>query len=480
MTKRALKYLLINLLHIKRLVSLLSFVRLKPFDKDTSEGRAQERHRRVVLAALASICAQVIKVLSMLIVVPLTIRYLEVERYGLWLTIGSLSAFIGFADLGVGNGLLNSIADANGKNDRLMATRAVSSAIFILSISAMALAFVSLAIYHLLDWVRVFNISSAISSREVGLSMAVFLGCILINMPLGVVQRIQQGYQDGYHNSLWQGVGSFLGLGLIILAIRSEKSLPWLLLALAGGPILASLMNGVILFGFRCPWLRPRWRNVSAASVRSMIRLGVSFLMLQLSVALAFSSDNLVIARLIGAEAVTQYGVPQRLFLFVGMLSGFVLMPLWPAYGEAVARRDVAWIKQTVLRSVKWAVLITAPPCLLLVVFGKQIILWWVGTAVQPSYTLLIGFGICTILMTAGNALAMFLNGAGFIRIQLFTALMMAIGNLAISITLTYRIGIPGPIWGSIIAYSLCTLLPLSLYMPKMLNRLSSGIQTKA
>ena len=88
-----------------------NLVRLLPFDTATQEGRAKERHRRIVLSAIASAMAKIISITTALISVPLTLHYLGPERYGMWMTISSLAALLAFADLGIGNGMLNAIAD---------------------------------------------------------------------------------------------------------------------------------------------------------------------------------------------------------------------------------------------------------------------------------------------------------------------------------------------------------------------------------
>src|SRR5690349_17928309 len=90
-----------------------SVLQFRPFSTDTPEGRAKERLRRVLLTALVSAFAQAVNMLTMLVSIPLTLNYLGVERYGLWIVISSLITILGFADLGLGNGLLNAIADAN-------------------------------------------------------------------------------------------------------------------------------------------------------------------------------------------------------------------------------------------------------------------------------------------------------------------------------------------------------------------------------
>ena len=106
--------------------AFFALVRLTPFVVDTGEGRARERHRRAVLTAMASMGARSISVATALITIPLTLHYLGSERYGLWMAISSSIALLGFADFGLGNGLINAIATAHGQNNHQMARQNVS------------------------------------------------------------------------------------------------------------------------------------------------------------------------------------------------------------------------------------------------------------------------------------------------------------------------------------------------------------------
>ena len=53
---------------------------------------------------MASVIAKAIALLTGLVSVPLTFRYLGAERYGIWMVLVSIIAAMGFADLGIGNG----------------------------------------------------------------------------------------------------------------------------------------------------------------------------------------------------------------------------------------------------------------------------------------------------------------------------------------------------------------------------------------
>jgi O-antigen/teichoic acid export membrane protein len=198
------------------------------------------------------------------------------------------------------------------------------------------------------------------------------------------------------------------------------------------------------------------------------------FLLLQLSMAVAFASDNMVIAQILGPAAVTQFGVPQRLFGLLLMLISIALSPLWPAYGEALSRTDTKWVKSMLARTLRASLVIVGPMAVVLVLLGQWIIRIWVGPSIDPSWLLLSGFGVWVVISSLGNAMAMFLNGAGKVRFQVMTATAMAVANLVLSIYLTHRIGVPGPIWGSVIAYTVILLVPTFFYVRHVLKRYES------
>lgn len=468
-----------SIIHIRRrALEAVDSLRLKPFDVSTPAGRAQERQRRVLLTGLAAGLAKGVTLLTLVISVPLTIGYLGVERYGLWMTISSVIAILGFADLGMGNGLLNCLSEAHGKDDVDLAREYVSSAAYLLAAVAAILALVFVVTYQLVPWPRVFNVTSPAAVVEAGPAMAVFVACFLVNIPLGIVQRIQMGYQEGFANSLWQAVGNIIGLVGVLAVIHYEGSLPWLVLAIAGAPVLATLMNGFVLFGFKRPTLRPRRRNVSAPAAQRIFRLGILFFILQIAVALAYSSDNIVIAQILGPQAVSEYSVATRLFIITPMILGMFLAPLWPAYGESITRGDIQWVKNTLTRSLGLSLLVTGLPSIILVVFGAQIVKLWVGSAIiSPTPPLLLGMGIWTVMSAAGSAIAMFLNGSSRIGFQVVTASLMAAAAIGAKIVLAQQIGLPGVVWGTIIAYSILTVLPMAVYVPRLIANISMAPQ---
>ncbi len=459
----------------RRVRQLLALARLKPFDTRTETGRSMERYRRAALTAAAAAAAKGVAILTTLITVPLTVGYLGMERYGLWMTISSVIAMLAFADLGLGNGLMNAVSEANGKDDREAARRYVSSALFLLVFVALILTASFGAAYPHMSWTRLFNVSSPQAVTEAGPAMAVFLACFAINIPLGVVQRVQLGYQEGFANGLWSGLGSFLELVGVLLAIHLKAGLPWLVLAMAGAPVLANCANGVALFGFQRRWLLPKWRYASLQAARRVLTIGILFFVLQVAGALLSASDNIVAAQVLGPASVAQYSVPMKLFNFAPLVLTMFMMPLWPAYGEAIARGDLSWVKKTLSRSVLTTLVVVVPMATLLVSFGRQVIRIWVGPQIHPSFLLLLGLGIWMVLSAVGNSIAVFWSGANVVLFQIVFSMLVGVSALMGKILLARWMGIPGIIWGTIIAYIIVGPLPTIIYLPRVFRRLQQA-----
>jgi O-antigen/teichoic acid export membrane protein len=457
--------------HARRVASM---IRLRPFETQTEEGRSRERYRRIALSMGSSALAKGIATVAMFVAVPLSIKYLGPERFGLWMTISSTIAMLGFGDFGIGLGLLNAVADADGRQDREEARRCVSSGFYLLLSVGVALGAAFVLAGPFVNWGRLFNVSSAQAASESGGAVAAFAACFLVNIPLWVVIRVQMGYQEGYVNSLWEAVGNSLGLAALLIAIRYSAGLPWLILGMSGAPLLATLANGAVLFKVKRPWLIPDWRAVSAEPAKRILGMGTLFFLSQILGALAYSSDNLVAARILGPEAVARYAVPMKLFGFIPLVVGMVLIPLWPAYGEAIARGDTAWVRATLRRSIGVSFLFSTAACLPLVLFGGGIIRWWVGPSLEPEPAMLLGMGLWTVLSCSWGAAVMFLNGAGAIRVQTLWTFVMAVGAVTAKIFLAKEWGLPGIIWGTFLAQFFFLVVPLTFYADRLLKSMGA------
>ena len=397
--------------------------------------------------------------------VPLTVHYLGHERYGLWMTISAVVAMLGFVDLGLGNGLLNGISEANGREDRDLARRYVSSTLLMLCAVGLIIAICFAAAYPVIDWPKLFSVTSTVACAEVGPAVAVFIGCFVVGLPLSIVGRVQLGYQEGFSNALWTAAGNLLALAGVFLAIQLRAGLPWLVLAMSGAPSFVVLLNAVALFVGRFCWLLPRLRFASGGAALHLFRAGLPFLVLQVAIVLAFASDNLIIAKIIGPEAVTSS------FCAIAVVRDhcydYERAPhaTLAGHGEAIARGDTPWVRRTLRRSLKLSLWLSGLIALVLIIGGRQIIHWWVGPEIDPSYGAIIGTGNLVSSCGAGQCRRRFPEWDELDAHPDLFGCHDGRCSVAAKVVLASTVGLDGVIWGTIGAYLLCSVLPLAFWL---------------
>jgi O-antigen/teichoic acid export membrane protein len=309
--------------------------------------------------------------------------------------------------------------------------------------------------------------------------LAVFAVCFILNISMDVVQRVQLGLQQGYRYGLWQLCGSAAGFVGVLSGIWFRVSLPVLVVAIAGAPIFATTLNAIHFFGFVRPDLRPTRALISQNVISEIARLGGLFFLLQVVCAVGFSADNFIIARILGAVNVPEYSIPQRMFALITGMSAMIVAPLWPAYGEAISRGDMPWVRKTLRRSMLLILAITSAAAGILLALSHKLIYWWVGSRIHPSLLLLVGLAIWTVISCCGDALGVFLNGASMIRLQIIVGPFFTIGCIAAKIFFIRHYGVAAVPWATILSYVAAVALPYCFYVPRALKRMSHSAEER-
>jgi O-antigen/teichoic acid export membrane protein len=423
-------------------------------------GRARERLRRVALTSGSTFAAKGAQIAAGLISVPLTLHYLGTERYGLWMMISSTSLMLRFADFGMGNGLINAVSRAHGVSDRGLARANTSSAFFMLAGIAAAIAVLMAMVYPFVNWPAVFNVKSALARAEAGPAVAIFALCTLASMPLGIVQRVQFGYQEGYASNVWLSAGSLLGLAGVIAAIRFQGGLIWLVLALAGGPLLSTALNFCVHFGWMRPWLRPAFGCFHRALASKLARAGATFFGIQMLATLLTPFDNILIGHVLGPATVAQYSVVWKLIYLASMVPIVFVQPLWPAYSEALARGDNEWVRLTFQKTITFSALASIGIAAVLIAVGRQLVFLWVGRTIAVPMSIMVPLAILMVVQTTGYTGECLLYSANATRYVLRSLAVWTIAAAAMKIGLIGRFGVPGLAWAAALTCLIFYTLP--------------------
>lgn len=378
------------------------------------------------------------------------------------MTLTSSVLFLGFADFGVGNGLTASIADSHGREDAAQARRQISSAFFFLLALAVLLMLLFAFTKAHLPWATMYGLHTARAIREASSATTVLLVCTALNMPLGVVQRVQLGYQRGYVSDLWMAAGNAVALAGILFTVHLGGPLPLLVAVVAGIPMLMLLMNWNVQFLVLTPTLRPHLSSFDAGTARQLAAVGSLFFVQQCFGLVYYLSDNIVIAHAMGAQEVARFAVLQRIFS-LGVITQYLVAPLWPAVGEALARQDFAWASRAARRAVILSVGLGITLAIPLLLLSRTLALRWSGMDPGPIDALRIGFALWVILVGYIATMNALLNQPALMKRHLALFGAASLTSLLLKILAARSQSLPGVVWATVIAFGVLYVVPASL-----------------
>lgn len=421
------------------------------------------RNKNIFLAALTSFAAKFVSILVGLITIPLTLHHLGTEKFGIWMTISSIMAFLSFSDFGIGNSLLNLVAESKSKNDITLSYKSTSSAFFLLLFFAVIILFAGSIIVYNTNWSIFFKVVNDNFEKEIKFSLFAFLVIFILNLIFSVVQKFQEGSQLGYIFSTFNIIGTFLSLFLIIFCVHFKMKLQFIILSNGLGPFIALLANLVYLIKKKIVEFKISYYYFDKEICKKLLGTGLIFIILQFFSLITNYADNIIISRVLGVSYVAKYEVVRKLFM-LSFVTQFLIQPLWPAFKEAIVKNDLKWVKYTFNKSMFYCIIGSSILTLPLLFFGKVIIVKWLGNEVMPNFSILLGFYIYILISNFGGVMSTLLNSSNILKKQVPIIILVTSVTFFLKIFMARKFGINGVIWANNIAY-LSIYVPLTLFL---------------
>lgn len=395
--------------------------------------------------------------IAVLITLPMARQALHPELFGVWMMLSALLSFMAFADLGVGNGVLNKTIEARATGDIRGLHRALASGYACTG----AVGLVLLAGWLL--WSRlsmeptaIAGVISASHRADVLQALDAFALVLAVNIPASLIQRVQLGMQQGYWNGVAQFFSAILTLVAVPFVLGHGGSVAALVLATLGIQASVNIVNSLIWLSNNGMLARTGWATgLDTGTVAALLRTGSMFFLLQMSAAFAFQSDSIVITQTLGQHAYGDFAVVQRLFLFVSMILGAAMIGLWPAFGDAIASNNMAWAVKVLRRGMALAAVVAIVAVAALSFAIPWLMQHWLKAAFMPAWGLVAALAGWTVIDAVANVAAAFMNGANILRAQLVFAIGMASAAFAGKWLLTPMLGTTGAVLSTILAYCL-------------------------
>ena len=437
-------------------------------------------HSRSVKAKkniLSSIAIRGCSIIISLILLPITIHYVNPTQYGIWLTLSSIIGWLGFFDIGFGNGLRNKFAEAVANDNPELARIYVSTTYAILTIIISVVLIIFFFLNPFLNWAKILNTPPAMLTELRTLVLIVFT-FFCIQFILQLLTTILTANQQPAKASFFNFLGSLLSLIIIFFLTKfTQGNLVYLGIAFSFTPVLVLAIASVFCFSGEYKKYRPSLKHIKFTFAKDLMSLGLKFFMIQITFVIIYQTDNIIISQLFGPSEVTPYNIAYKYFGIIPMAFGIIITPFWSAFTEAWIKRDFEWIKSTMRKLKLFLILLTIVSLIMLLLsnFAYKI---WVGKEIIVPISLSVVMASYVILNAANGVFSQFLNGVGKVRLQLYAGITGTILNIPLALFFGKAIGLAGVILAGVIMGAI-NIFWGAIQYNKIINNKATGIWNK-
>lgn len=257
-------------------------------------------HDRSVKARKNIIISFFIKGISIIIgfiFVPLLINYLGTVEYGIWITLSSVIAWIGYFDIGLGNGLRNKFAESMAKDEHQLARIYVSTTYAALSLIFGLFFIIFMVISPLIDWSVVLNAPVSMV-RELLILVQITVGFFLLRFVLKLIAVIIVADQRPAVSNTFEPIGNAISLiGVLLLMNYTQPSLVNLGFVLGVSPIIVLIFASLYFYKTKYKRYRPSLKHANFHYFKDLAGLGFQFFLIQITVVVIISANNILITQ---------------------------------------------------------------------------------------------------------------------------------------------------------------------------------------
>ena len=405
--------------------------------------QGQERSVKAKKNIIASIFLKGTSIAISLVLVPITINYIDVSQYGIWLTVSSIVVWFSFFDIGLTQGLRNKFAEAVAVGDTNLAQTYVSTTYAILTIICSLLWVIFLIANQFLNWGHILNISGEMQSEISILALIVFT-YFCLQFVLRIITTILTANQQPAITALTGVLGQIFSLIFVLILIETTKgSLIKLGIALCISPVIAYIGASVFFFRGSYKKYKPKLSMVNFSYAKGLFNLGVIFFIISIAGIVQYQTANIIIARNFTTADVTSYNIVYKYFSVLYMAYTIFLSPFWSASTEAFFKNDLEWIKKGIKKYAQLNILLIGVGFIMLY-FSHSVYDFWLGKGkVSINFKLsLWGLLYFSMAMFVDKYVA-FLNGINALRIQFIACIVSPFVYVAIALLLIkyYKMG---------------------------------------
>ena len=310
-----------------------------------------------------------------LVTTPYIVHKLGTDAYGLLMTVGVITNYFWFMDLGLGQATVKYVAEHAARQEWDEVNRIFWTSFLAYSVlgTLAALSIAAIAPLCVKHWFQIPLEFQPTALTVFYLSAIGFIAGMINNAPASIPRAMQRfdiankvGITAGTMQTLLTVSFLMLGYGLPAVVI--------------GGVLITvlSLVINTIVAKKLLPQLSlPAWHS---ATFRRLLRFGGFVTISGVVGPVLVNLEKLILANRNSLSAVTYYTVPYNLASKVGIVSGSFSSALFPAFSSLHGIGDAARVGRIVRRASQVVMLMVLPITIILLIYSDELLTVWMGS----------------------------------------------------------------------------------------------------
>lgn len=355
-----------------------------------------------------------------LALVPIGLRYLGAEQFGLWMLLLQASGYLSLIEMGVFGSVARILIDYKDSKGSSAYVEVVAAGSAILVIQGVLITGICWLLAPLV--IRGFIIPEAL--HDTATYLFIFLG---LSAGLATCFKIFSAIL--YANQridlvvLFQATSPLLSLAIIwplLAAGYGLKALPWSFLPPV---ILLSAISWIACHRLGLLPSKTRFSDIRFARVRELFKLGADFFLINIGAQLLEASQLMIVSRTMGLTAVATWSVSTKLFALLYQLTSKVENTAVVFFSEMMVRGEQAKLQVSFRKMYQFTGSLAVCGMLAAVAVNPYFVTVWAGTDVLwPSINnwLIAALLILNLLLRCHTDFAMHTKQIGLLRYLYF------------------------------------------------------------
>jgi O-antigen/teichoic acid export membrane protein len=381
---------------------------------------------------------------------PILVLGLGNTWYGIWVLVNQLTGYTWLFDVGIREAVVRYVSKHHIRKEFNTINEIVSSAIYLyLLISLMTMVFVlalviSLPYLFKLDSDAITTARAALFITGLNIAMNWFF-----NAYVGILIGLQRF-------DIFQKIGIWLGGANFILVVTFIKA-GYGIVSLSLIGLSVSIVSNVLVY-WQCKKLLPEFKLLrfdrKILQFKQLINYGKYVFLNNIGLKVIQGSGVLLIGVFLPVSSITVFAIPGQLINYMGNLVATATGVLNPLISELESQHDMAKIRATLARAIKFSLLVGLPIGLVYWIMGKSFISLWMGREYGEGGGLILTIlTAATLVALAHHAMGSVLLGIGRHKILAYVHIVEAVVNIIMTIIFIQIWGIIGAALGMAVAH---------------------------